>query len=674
MKYLILKKWLITLVLIPCSSIYVCAQDYIDETFEYEAKLDIASIFAPLADLSGGIIGTVYSDPDEYDDPDDFFDPGIFVSVYEKMSDMLIYRMYLPQTSLTNYDSNSWIYDDMNIEKTGYFPSIWNSKDIKSSVFAMDKYRYENSDIRPYPFLKDSLDVRIVINVSSAHVENIKIPGIGYITNFSPGQLLETNEMFASNHRCYKYSVDKCPCNAWATFKQPDKNKPSDLYWVAHRGMWGNNSSSLLWGLEVGGGPPENSESAINAAYNQVQSIEVDVMGTKDIKNQNASNKLILSHDYSLNRLSDYTGSEYWFELSYKDITGWIWSYRLKRRNETMSSDKYLTFESLLSLLKNNNLVALIDIKALQKFQKGSIIYNNDYDPNTDVGKAKILENYADIFRECYKVAKEKGLEHHIAFKTSYSYDILRTATKLSDIELSKILYMPMRRATQQDLSETLNFIDDWTLDSHKKSVIAIETNFTTLESLTGFNRNGNNYNNVFGYVSSKGFRPAIFSEEPVGPKGTVNRITEWKMKDTRQDIRGDHFALMSIEEFRTAVITTDRMDVWKQINNAYNNSNSANLLSANFESNITKIEKPDINKNTGINARYESGNIIISGLERNHIGSGVFLYDLQGRLMCRDIVKTAPQMIITKSLQAGVYILNISGNQQVSIKIMTKQ
>jgi glycerophosphoryl diester phosphodiesterase len=488
--------------------------------------------------------------------------------------------------------------------------------------------------------------------------------------NFSHGQLLETNEMFAFNHNCYKYSVDKCPCNTWATFKQPNKSKPSDLYWVAHRGVWGNNTQSFLLGMEVGGGPPENSASAINAAKNQVQAIEVDIMGTKDLKNQNASNKLILSHDYSLNRLSDYTGSKYWFELSYKEVTGRIWSYTLKRRNGELTHEKYLTYESLLNLLKNNNLVALIDIKALQKFQKGNTTYNANYDPNTDAGKLNILENYADIFRECYKVAKEKGLEHHIAFKTSYSYNILRNATRLNDVELSKILYMPMRRATQQDLTETLNFIDDWTSVNLKKSVIAVETNFTTLESLTGFDRGEKTYNNVFDYVSSKGLRPAIFSEEPVGPKGTVNRITEWKMKDTRQDIRGDHFALMSIKEFRTAVITTDRMDVWKQINDAYNNR-SANLLSANSISNITKIEKPGMNENMGINARYESGNIIISGLEGNHIGNDVFLYDLQGHLMFKDIVKTEPQMIITRNLQAGVYVLNISGNQQVSIKIM---
>jgi glycerophosphoryl diester phosphodiesterase len=674
MKYLILKRWLIILVLISCSSIYVCAQNYIDKTFEYEAKLDIASIFAPFADLSGGIIGTVYSDPDGYDDPDDFFDPGIFVSVYEKMSDMLIYRMYLPQTSSTNYDSNSWIYDDMNIEETGYFPSTWDSKDIKSSVFAIDKYRYENSDIRPYPFLKESLNVRIVINVSNAYVENVKIPGVGYITNFSHGQLMETNPMFSSVHKCYHNSPTNCPCDAWVKFKQPNNSNPSDLILIAHRGMWGNNTTSWIWGLEVGGGPPENSKSAIKEAYSQVKAIEVDIMGTKDLKNRSASNKLILSHDYSLNRLSNYSGSKYWFELSYKDIVGTFLSYKLKKRNESLSSDTYLSFESLLSLLKSNNLVALIDIKTLMRgTDKNGVIVNGQYDPNTDAGKAKILENYADIFRECYKQVKERGLEHYIAFKTSYSYNEIRTATHLDDVELSKILYMPMRhpKVDTDALNTALQFIDNWSNAVTKKKIIAIETNFMTLGELISFKRQNVTYNNLLHYVVSKGIRPGIFSVEPVGAKGVVNRWPKWNMKNTQTDIRGDHFALMSVPEFKTAVITTDRVDVWKQINNAYNNGSNANLLSANSKSNITKIENPDMNKNTGINARYESGNIIISGLERNHIGSDVFLYDLQGLLICKDIVKTEPQMIIVKRLQTGIYILNISGNQQASIKIL---
>jgi hypothetical protein len=222
MKYLILKRCLIILVLIPYSSIYVCAQDYIDETFEYEAKLDIASIFAPFADLSGGIIGTVYSDPDGYDDPDDFFDPGIFVSVYEKTSDALIYRMYLSQTS-TTYGGYSIEYEDYNSdEEKYYFPAVWDSKDIKTSVFAMDKYRYENSDIRPYPFLKDSLDVRIVVNINNAGFSEIKIPGIAYNITYSspiPGQLLDTNDMFSSWHACYFNNLsDNSPCNIWIDF------------------------------------------------------------------------------------------------------------------------------------------------------------------------------------------------------------------------------------------------------------------------------------------------------------------------------------------------------------------------------------------------------------------------------------------------------------------------
>jgi glycerophosphoryl diester phosphodiesterase len=436
---------------------------------------------------------------------------------------------------------------------------------------------------------------------------------------------------------------------------------------VAHRGLWGNNTSSWWWGFEVGGGPPENSASAINEAKDQVKAIEVDIMGTKDLKNQKASNKLVLSHDYSLNRLSNYTGSDYWFNLSYNK------NINLRKRNSNVSSDRYLTFENLLDLLKNNNLVVLIDIKTLMKgTDKNGVIVNGQYDPNTDAGKSRILANYANILRECYKLAKEKNALHYIAFKTSYSYNEIKTATNLSDVELSKMLYMPMRhpKVDPNVLNAALQFIDAWSNENRRKNIIAIETNFMTLGELISFRRQNVTYNNLLHYIASKGIRPGIFSEEPVGAKGVVNRWAKWNMKNTQTDIRGDHFALMSVPEFKTAVITTDRVDVWKQINNAYNNRN-ANLLSANSKSNITKIENSDINKNTGINARYESGTIIISDLGKNHIGSDIFLYDLQGRLIYKDIIKIEPKMIITKSLHTGIYMLNISGNQQVSIKIL---
>ena len=59
--------------------------------------------------------------------------------------------------------------------------------------------------------------------------------------------------------------------------------------------------------------------------------------------------------------------------------------------------------------------------------------------------------------------------------------------------------------------------------------------------------------------------RVGIFSEEPVGSKGTVNRWGDWKYKDTKADRRGDPLWLMNdIPEMKKGVITTDRPDVWE--------------------------------------------------------------------------------------------------------------
>ena len=63
------------------------------------------------------------------------------------------------------------------------------------------------------------------------------------------------------------------------------------------------------------------------------------------------------------------------------------------------------------------------------------------------------------------------------------------------------------------------------------------------------------------------GRRAGIFSEEPVGGKGTVNRWGKWSIKNPVSDRRGDHLWLLKQPFFKHAVITTDRPDQWDQLN-----------------------------------------------------------------------------------------------------------
>jgi hypothetical protein len=507
--------------------------------------------------------------------------------------------------------------------------------------------------------------------VSNASLNSVKIPGIGYIgfeTETNSISLLGfRNWIFEKKKDCFDASMQtKCPCNIWAKMKSPDMTKNADLIVAAHRGVWGGY---------LGRGAAENSKSAINATSARTNVIEVDVMKTAD-------NELILSHDYTLRRLSEYSGpaNTYWFNFNYAEyITDYEGGlpqakkthlYKLRKRNGEVNNTKdfYLLFEEMLNLLKKDNLVALIDIKELMKTNIGNTCVNCAYDPNTETGREKIKESWVDIFKRCYEVAKRKGLLDYIAFKISYTYDELFQTSHLSAKELSKVRFVPMIQpvSSQWNLTRALNLVDAWVM--YPENVVAIETNFKLLndEYLQSFNHSGGTFTNILHYVNAKGFRPGIFSEEPVGPKGVVNRWATWSMKDVSKDIRGDHFGLMNVPYFKTAVITTDRPDVWNQVNSFY-------IYQVSYAPFLTS-ELLNINENIAINAVYKSGIITISGLNTKDINSDIMLYDAQGHLIWTGKVNTNSQMTILKTLPTGVYLLRLSGNRQITIKLITNQ
>ena len=92
----------------------------------------------------------------------------------------------------------------------------------------------------------------------------------------------------------------------------------------------------------------------------------------------------------------------------------------------------------------------------------------------------------------------------------------------------------------------------------------------TALKPIT---REGKAYQNFLHYVYARtGLRPGCYPEEPMGPKGIVSRWADWKIKDLTQDIRGDHYLLMTIPYGKIMVLTTDRPDIWQKVAEIYNN------------------------------------------------------------------------------------------------------
>ena len=362
------------------------------------------------------------------------------------------------------------------------------------------------------------------------------------------------NFLFHPEHYCYDLRNNADPVTKiWKQIKSPRLEQGADVLIAAHRGFWGDN---------LGAGDPENSTGAFEAAQKYTDVLETDIMITKD-------KRMVISHDYSLSRLSNYPGplSDYLFDLDSSVLDGLL----LRKRNTEVSTYPYLFFDDIVDILLRKQMVLTVDIKDVRARRVGGqCVANCEYDPKLhgDTALLKIKESWMTCFQTCIRIAKEKNALQYLAFKTPYTYDEL--SVYVPDSMLRKVLFMPVIQPNRKDF---LSFTDGWITQGGKK-VIAYETNFLHERDpyLKSFTRDGITYQNLLHYVYQKtGLRSGCYPEEPIGQMGTVTRWVEWKMKYTVNDRRGDHYWLMTIPYGKIMVLTTDRPDIWKRVGEIYN-------------------------------------------------------------------------------------------------------
>jgi glycerophosphoryl diester phosphodiesterase len=661
------------------------------ESYEYEGKMSLKDIFTLNADITGDIVGII--GVDNFDDEDDFFDPNIDVVVRDKETGTIIYEIYQDITS-DQYDSKYWEYYPWEAGEGGmFYPSVWNSNDIKASAFAIDKFLKREYNTAIQHFISDSIDIVVEVIVYNAMLDHIKIPGVGELyvewdDEPNPGLLAiskyDPHKMDCSDDN----NKNKCPCEAWNEIRTVPSNNKTDVIIVPHRGIWGG---------ELGFGSPENSENAIKkVGGNPFGVVEIDIMMSYD-------DALVASHDYSFNRLSDFSEDEpYWFDqrtipASWNplQVLWWMLSSKrgpleahLKYRNGQIDMNShYLELHSILKLLKDHARVALIDIKAITNDYDASYqpipTVKIKYERRTPEGREKVKKDWISIFKKCYKVASKRGMLDYIAFKTEYTYEELTGRGGISEEQAKYVRFMPMVQAADNrwNRNKALSLIDSWTESAPnnvKDMVIAIETNFN-LPNKEGkdsvyfeeFTHKNKRYANLFEYVHSKGLRTGFFSEEPVGVRGVADRYGKWHMPSMFEKKKADHLLLLEVPYFKSAVITTDRPDIWRQL---MINANFTQLLSAEISDDMTasNVTPVDNMKQIKITAKYnKSGSIILDGLNQKDVGSNLMLYDLQGCLLYKSKINMYPQMVIAKNLPVGIYVLRVSGDRQSSIKLI---
>lgn len=367
-----------------------------------------------------------------------------------------------------------------------------------------------------------------------AEVKKVAIPGLGIIRPFN------------ANHPCNFIPSGDLVCNCLQTIKRAGNRHIADILPAAHRGIWGGNAA---------GGPPENSAEAINGAKNaNVKIVEVDIMATKD-------KQLICLHDYNLERLTNVSGQAYIFDKNYAEIQ----NLKLRNRGGTVSASAILKFTDLIDIVKNQDLVLMIDIKEMvARMVDGICVANCNYQT-----PAKQQESWFEILSLCYNTLQTKNAQRNVIFKTYFTPELLFPHMEVAKRE--KVLFTPMliSKNFNNDIQQLCAYVDNW-INKGGNMIAYFETDFFNASDiqLQRFTRNGKSYTNILDYLNQKGYRGGIFSEEPVGSKGVVNRWAEWKMKNSLEDFRADYLRLMDIPYGNNMVITTDRTDIWQQIKN----------------------------------------------------------------------------------------------------------
>lgn len=378
-------------------------------------------------------------------------------------------------------------------------------------------------------------------------------------------RILLEDQAYFNEHAC-KNSTSSY-CEGISNIQNPTLTKDVDVIVQAHRGEWGEVYQ-------------ENTYDAFNSG--SVFLMESDIMpyGVGNQTDPSAddfaqASGLACFHDFTLSRLTNGPAEDYIFDYSKSQLEALNLT---KPRSDEVGDEKILFYEELIEWANDNDKLVCVDMKNLE--------------PNTSLGvletfttdeykKASLFKNMVLAIETASDINGVNCLDH-IAIKTYESYEDIRTQLVetygLDESLFNQVLWAPMIAKNSKfadgdsfSASALKSWIDAWL--EYKDVVLYIETNFTSpldetyewykmLETHTEFNSQ-----TPMAYIESQGRRPGIFSEESVGAQGTVNRWGKWTIKNPDYDRRGDHLFVVSQPGMSRAVITTDRPDLWDQVN-----------------------------------------------------------------------------------------------------------
>ncbi len=552
-------------------------------SLEDMVRLDYESLFYLDVDPEQGIMGTINSEGGR-------IDVKVYAYDANKSNGMgiEIYSTYITESSSDSYaqghttKKNILEYDPSGTSDSGYItsPFLVDSNDIKrraqdakinnapaecegksswTDLFFPDE---GNSCVEDYVAEVQPVIVEIT-TIGGATFLDAKIPGIGVMLEKNNRVVRSSDNplngfAYCESKRHWYWHVSSDFCRLYERMKTPDISS-TDFIIAAHRGWWGYN---------MGDGPPENTKDAVDKAHGQdIRFIEMDLTISSD-------NKLLFMHDYVMKRLTNYTGDDFSFDLPWSTMK----NYKVKKRNGDVSKLPLSQFYEVVDEVKHHGMIMMVDIK--EKISNGTgdkCIANCDYQD-----KEKQKQSWANIAKRAIREAQGRNVGMNLVFKTYFPYEEVKRLIG-DDRLMNSVLWVPMLVPNnfkdpklpkgRPDVNLMVDFIDGWNTTEAAGLVTYFETNFFKADDvmLQRFSVKERDYTNLLDYIYvTTDRRAGVFSEEPVGPKGTVNRWGKWKIKNPNNDIRGDFFKILDIPYGKNMVITSDRLDVWKKLEHTH--------------------------------------------------------------------------------------------------------
>ena len=375
------------------------------------------------------------------------------------------------------------------------------------------------------------------------------------LVGFVAGDAFAADSRYAVQHYCYSHDSSTI-CSVQSSIRSVDQSlTETDLFIVPHRGRWGLIDASRV---------PENSVSAMqNALSNGYAVVEMDILRVAD--------GFVGSHDFVFPRITDSSSSAWMWQKTVSEIR----QLRLRDRQGRITSENVMSLADALSTAVASNMVIMIDTRPKKAhFVDGRCVALCEYLDGSVRYDAAYMSNIVDVIDQ----AAARNALANLVFKVPYPVDYVQDSV---GARFYKVLWMVQVNPTKLQwylvnhglepsgytvtLQDLVSFSNNW-IESNK-TISAWETAYKTSSDLRlrAFRYGGVSYDNLLSYlISVSNRRPGMFSGEPAGARGLVNEFADWRMTP---DVRANHVEIINHPGAKQMIMTTDRPDVWEQMN-----------------------------------------------------------------------------------------------------------